>query len=210
MFSLIPREQVFFDLLEHSAATVHDGATKIAEMFTVFDRLDERAKAIKDVEHEGDRLTHEMIERLNKTFVTPLDREDLHALACRLDDILDHIDTAATRAVLYKLDKTSEDARALAVCIERATSVIKDAIPRLRRLSSRSTTEALLKSCIDLHTLENEGDRIEQHALARLFEDKLEPLEVIKWKDIYTDLEAATDSAEDVANCIESIVLKNA
>ena len=96
------------------------------------------------------------------------------------------------------------------MCIERAASIIKDAIPRLRRLSSRSAAEALLQSCIELHTLENEGDRIEQHALARLFEDKLEPLEVIKWKDIYTDLEAATDSAEDVANTIEAIVLKNA
>lgn len=210
MFNILPKEQVFFDLFEKSAATVHDGAVKMRELMESFDRLEDRANVIKDVEHEGDRLTHEMIERVNKTFVTPIDREDIHELACRLDDILDYIDTAANRLVLYKLTSPTEDAKALARVLERATGIIKDAIPRLRRLSNKAATDALLQCCVDIHTQENEGDRIERHALAALFENGHDAFFVIKWKDIYEDLEAATDRCEDVANAMEAIVLKNA
>ena len=210
MFNILPKQQVFFDLFERSASNVHEGTLKLVELLERFDNIPERARAIKDIEHEGDRLTHEMIERLNKTFVTPIDREDIHALAARLDDVLDFVDTAVNRIMLYKVKEPTQDARALARCLERAASIIKDAMPRLRRISSKAAMEALLKCCVDINTQENEGDRIEHQALASLFENGKDPIFVIKWKDIYEDLEAATDGCEDVANTMEAIVLKNA
>ena len=210
MFNILPKEQVFFDLFEKSASTVHLAAQKLVELMDRFDRIEERAREIKDIEHEGDRLTHEMIERVNKTFITPIDREDIHELACRLDDILDFIDTAVNRIMLYKFAEPTEDARALSRVVERATAIIVDAMPRLRRISSKTAADSLLQCCVDIHTQENEGDRIEQQALASLFENGQDPIYVIKWKDIYEDLEAATDRCEDVANTMEAIMLKNA
>ena len=207
MFSLLPKEQIFFDLFEKSAANVHLGAKLLFELMEDFRDVPARAKAIKDVEHEGDRLTHETINRLNKTFITPIDREDIHVLICRLDDILDLIDTAVSRLVLYKIDKPTEDAKALARVLVKSTQVIQDMLPQMRNLKK---SEALLQQCIAVHTQENEGDRIEQHALAALFENGHDPVYVIKWKDIYEDLESATDRYEDVANVVEGIVLKNA
>ncbi len=210
MFSLLPKETVFFDLFEKSAENVQKGAQKLLELMSNFSDLGYRTQEIKEIEHEGDKLTHEMIERMNKTFITPIDREDIHELACRLDDILDLMDTATARMSLYKVKEPMPDAVALAQVLVRSTKTIRDAMPLLRTLSKRASVDALLKSCIEIHTQENEGDRIEQHALASLFENGLDPITVIKWKDIFQDLEAATDRCEDVANAIESIVLKNA
>jgi hypothetical protein len=210
MFSLLPKEQVFFDLFEKSGANVHAGAQKLLDLMENYRDVAARAQEIKDIEHEGDKLTHEMIERMNRTFITPLDREDIHNLACRLDDILDLIDTAVNRMMLYKFKEPTADAVALARCLSKATGIIKDALPRLRKLGHKREVESLLRSCVDVHTQENEGDRIEQHALATLFENGHDAFFVIKWKDIYQDLESATDRCEDVANTMEAIVLKNA
>lgn len=210
MFSLLPRETVFFELFEKSAENVEKGAQKLFELMGNFGDLAYRAQEIKEIEHTGDRLTHEMIERMNKTFITPLDREDIHELACRLDDILDLMDTATARLALYKVTEPMPDAVALAQVLVKATKVIREAMPLLRTLGKRESAEKLLKACIEIHTQENEGDRIEQHALAALFENGHDPILVIKWKDIFQDLESATDRCEDVANVIESIVLKNA
>jgi predicted phosphate transport protein (TIGR00153 family) len=209
MFSLLPKETVFFDLFEKSADNVQKSAQKLLELMGNFGDLAYRAQEIKEIEHTGDKLTHEMIERMNKTFVTPLDREDIHELACRLDDILDLMDTATARMSLYKVKEPMPDAVALARVLVAATTTIKEAMPLLRTLGKKASAEALLKACVEVHTRENEGDRIEQHALAALFENGHDPILVIKWKDIFQDLEAATDRCEDVANAIESIVLKN-
>lgn len=209
MFSLLPKEEVFFDLFERSAENVHKGTVKLVELMESFRDIPARAQEIKDIEHEGDRLTHEMIERVNRTFITPLEREDIHELACRLDDILDLVDTAVNRMMLYKFKEPTADAVSLARCLEMATAYIRDAMPKLRHLDDRRSVEGLLKCCVDVHTQENEGDRIEQHALASLFENGQDPIFVIKWKDIYQDLEAATDRCEDVANVMEAIVLKH-
>jgi hypothetical protein len=211
MFSLLPKEEIFFDLFEKSADNVHRGAQKLVDLLEHYEGIPAKAQEIKDIEHAGDRLTHEMIERMNRTFITPLDREDIHELACRLDDILDLTDTAVNRMMLYKVGRPTDDARALARVLERSTATLKEAMPRLRRLNHRADVEVLLKACVEVHTQENEGDRIEQHALATLFENgQSDPILVIKWKDIYQDLEAATDRCEDVANVIEALVLKNA
>jgi hypothetical protein len=207
MFSLIPKEQVFFDLFEQAAKNVHEGALALQDLLENFRDVTEKAKKVKDIEHAGDKITHTTIEKLNKTFITPLEREDIHELICRLDDILDLIDTATSRMVLYKIDKPSEDAKALGKVLVHATKIITELVPQLRNLKH---TDALIQQCIAIHTQENEGDRIEQHALAALFENAHDPVLIIKWKDIYEDLESATDKCEDVANVVEGIVLKNA
>jgi len=207
MFSLIPKEQVFFDLFEQAAKNVHDGARALEELLENFRDVADKAKKVKDIEHAGDKITHTTIEKLNKTFITPLEREDIHELICRLDDILDLIDTAVSRIVLYKIEKPTDDAKALAKVLVHATKIITELVPQLRNLKH---TDALIQQCISVHTQENEGDRIEQHALAALFENGQDPIFIIKWKDIYEDLEAATDRCEDVANVVEGIVLKNA
>ncbi len=207
MFSLIPKEQVFFDLFEQAAKNVHDGALALEELLENFRDIPEKVKKVKDIEHAGDKITHTTIEKLNKTFITPLDREDIHELICRLDDILDLIDTAVNRIMLYKIENPTDDAKALGKVLVHATKIIMELVPQLRNLKR---TDSLIQQCIAIHTQENEGDRIEQHALAALFENGHDPLTIIKWKDIYEDLEEATDRCEDVANVIEGIVLKNA
>ena len=175
MFNLLPKEQIFFDLFEQAASNVHKGAVKLVGLMNDFTDLETKAKEIKDIEHAGDQITHKMIERLNKTFITPLDREDIHELTGRLDDILDFIDTAGNRIMLYKLDKPTKDAQALADIIEKTTAIIEKMIPGLRKLSSNREVEALMKSCIDVYDCETEGDRIEQHALAALFNNGHDP-----------------------------------
>jgi uncharacterized protein Yka (UPF0111/DUF47 family) len=196
MFSLIPKEMIFFDLFEEAAKNAHQGALALQELLADFTNVSEKVRKIKDIEHAGDKITHTTIEKLNQTFITPLDREDIHELICRIDDILDLIDTAVARMHLYKIDKPTEDAKALAKVLVDATKIITDLLPKMRS--------------IEIHTKENEGDRIEQHALAALFENGHDPIFIIKWKDIYQELESATDRCEDVANVIEGIVLKNA
>ena len=207
MFSLIPQELAFFDLFEKAAANAQRGCEELVAFLEKFDDLPERAKRIKDIEHAGDEITHEVIERLNKTFITPLDREDIHELACRLDDIIDLIDTAVTRIVLYKIEKPIDDAKLLAQCLVHATRVIVEMLPLMRKMKD---SDQIRQMCRDVHTQENEGDRIEQHALAALFEVGNDPLFVMKWKNVIEELEEATDRCEDVANVIEGIVLKNA
>src|SRR5436190_13474328 len=167
MFRIIPQEMVFFDLFEKAAENVKRGAEELLEFLVKFDDLEERMKRIKDIEHAGDEMTHEVIERLNRTFITPIDREDIHELACRLDDVVDLIDTATNRIVLYKIKEPIEDARLLAQCLVHATRVISEMLPLMRR---NKDMDGVRQRCRDVHTQENEGDRIEQHALAALFE----------------------------------------
>ena len=207
MFSLIPKEMVFFDLFEEAAKNAHEGAIALQDLLNDFRDVPAKVKRIKDIEHAGDKITHTTIEKLNQTFITPIDREDIHELICRIDDILDLIDTAVARMHLYKIKEPTDDAKALARVLVDATKIITDLLPKMR---SMKLSSSLLQHCIEIHTKENEGDRIEQHALAALFENGHDPIFIIKWKDIYEELEAATDRCEDVANVIEGIVLKNA
>jgi predicted phosphate transport protein (TIGR00153 family) len=206
MFSLIPKEMVFFDLFEEAAKNAHEGALALQDLLNDFRDVPAKVKRIKDIEHAGDKITHTTIEKLNQTFITPIDREDIHELICRIDDILDLIDTAVARMHLYKIKEPTDDAKALARVLVDATKIITELLPKMRSMKLSSS----LLHCIEIHTKENEGDRIEQHALAALFENGHDPIFIIKWKDIYEELEASTDRCEDVANVIEGIVLKNA
>src|SRR5262245_9890798 len=181
MFRLLPTEMVFFDLFERAADNVRDGAEALLEFLEKWDDLPERAKRIKDIEHAGDDITHEVIERLNRTFITPLDREDIHEIAVRLDDVIDLIDTAVSRLVLYKVEEAIPPAKELARCLVHATRIICKMMPALRNMRN---ADQIRQMCRDVHTQENEGDRIEHLALAGLFEQGKDPFFLIKWKNI--------------------------
>jgi uncharacterized protein len=206
MFNLIPKEPAFFDLFEKAVANAHACSLALVEFLERFDDLDERARRIKELEHVGDELTHETIERLNQTFITPIDREDIHELVCRIDDILDMVDTAVDRIVLFKVSEPLIEAKLLARCLVRQVELLREMMPILRNVKH---AEIVRQKVREVHRLESEADRIERQALACLFDNQHDPLTVIKWKNIIEILEAATDRCEDVANVIEGIVLKN-
>jgi len=207
VFRLIPREEGFFDLFEQAARNSHEGALALADLFNDFNNIDAKAARIEDIEHAGDKITHDTITKLNKTFITPFDREDIHRLIGRLDDIIDLMDTGVSRMMLYKISKPTDDARGLAKVLVDSTAILVELLPLLR---NEKNMPDILKMCIAVNTLENEGDRIQKHALASLFESGFDAANMIKWKDIYEILESATDRCEDVANIVESIAIKNA
>jgi len=206
MLGFVPREKVFFDLLDKLARAVDHGAQLLCEATRDGFDVEALKDRIKVVEHEGDQITHELILQVTKSFVTPLDREDIHQLACRLDDILDLVDAAISRIFLYRVGDLTEDARAMCRNLAQATGVLVQGVAKLRRPRDHPD---ILPYCIEIHTCENEGDRLEQHALAALFEDGRDAAQIIKWKDIYEDLESAIDRCEDAANVLESLVLKS-
>jgi predicted phosphate transport protein (TIGR00153 family) len=207
VFRLIPAERVFFDLFEKTAGIAHATAQQLAELLEHFDELPARAKVIHDLEHEGDEVTHELVDRLNRTFITPIDREDIHELACRLDDVVDLVDSAVNRLALYKIDEPIDDAKLLGGCLLHATRILVEMMPSLR---NTKRAERVRQQCRDVHAQESLADQIEYRALAALFDGGHDPLFVMKWKNIIEELETATDRCEDVANAVEGIVLKNA
>jgi predicted phosphate transport protein (TIGR00153 family) len=206
LFNLLPKETAFFDLFEKAAENAHQCTLALVELLDRFDDLEGRRRHVKELEHIGDELTHETIERLNRTFITPLDREDIHDLVCRIDDILDRVDTAVDRICLFKLERPMEESKQLARCLVRSTALIKEMLPYLRRMKGADEIRQRVR---EVHRVESEGDTLERQALERLFADNPDPILVIKWKNVIEVLESATDKCEDVANVIEGIVLKN-
>lgn len=203
----LPRDERFYDLFEASVKKVVQGATQLEALIRDFREVSLKAKQIKDVEHEGDLVTHETIEMLNRMFVTPLDREDIHNLITSLDDVLDYIEACAERLNLFKVGKTTEEAVLLVGVLVKAVKELEQAVYKLRRLKE---TDAIMKNCVEINRLENEGDYLNRMAIAKLFEPENNPLDVIKWKEIYENLENAIDRCEDVANVLEGIAIKNA
>lgn len=206
MVRLLPQDEGFFDLFERAADNLQESGRLLDTFLNDFTDVANKAKQINNVEHAGDHLTREAIEKLNRTFLAPFDREEIHALVCRMDDVLDHIDEAVNRMVLYRISAPSEDARALGKVLSISTNLIRELMPLLRNLKQ---PQLILNKCLQIQQQESEGDRIEQHGLAALFDNKMDAVEIIKWKDIYGDLEKATDSCSDVANVVESIVIRH-
>ncbi len=205
MVRILPREQKFFELFGEQAGVLHEAAKVLLEMMEKCDHnVGEGANAIKKLEHRGDTMTHDIITRLNQTFITPLDREDIHALSSRLDDVLDLIDASATRMVLFKIRETRPAAIELARIIQRAAAEILAAVPHI--LEKR---EKILEHCEEISRLEHESDTVSRNAIAQLFDEERDPIALIKWKEMYEVLEAAVDKAEDVGDVLESIVLKS-
>lgn len=206
---LIPREVKFFDLLEQQSSAVVKGAKLLQECLESRGSTDEiylASKRIHEVEHEGDKLVHSLMDRLNKSFITPLDREDIHELTSRLDDVLDYVDAVAKRLVTFKISAPTHHAIELGRIIVRGAEETAIGIALLRDLSK---ADAIMKQCEKINQLENDADQVMRDALNDLFNGGArDPLEVIKWKDIYEHLELATDKCEDVANIIESVLVK--
>jgi len=203
----MPREENFFELFERAAENANLAAGELLELLEKFDDVRARSKRIKDIEHAGDKITHDTIERLNRTFITPMDREDIHELICRLDDIADSVDTTAHRMVLYRIEKPTEDCKKLAACLHHATGVLVEAMPLLRDMKN---TAKLRERVIAVHEQENQADQVLSHAIAGLFQNEPDAREIIKWKDVYQEIETATDRCEDVANILDAIMMKNA
>jgi predicted phosphate transport protein (TIGR00153 family) len=203
---LFPREIDFFEIFDRDALNITKASVMLVALMENFDRLDERAKEIYEVEQEGDVLTHEIMKKLNKTFITPIDREDLHALAASLDDILDLIWGAVDRMVVFKITKATDEAIEMAKELQTTTEVIHKAIHKLKEKQYGHVQDY----CIEINRLENKIDRTFRDALGKLFEEVKDPILIIKWKEIYEHLEDASDKCEDVANVLEAIVLKYA
>jgi predicted phosphate transport protein (TIGR00153 family) len=203
VFRLIPREEKFYTDFLALADELHRGATLLEQLVAPDRPLWDKAQEIKEVEHTCDVLTHEIIQRLNRTFVTPLDREDIHALARSLDDVMDAIDAAATLFSLYRLETVRFGVRELAKTITASTSEVRRALDALEK------HKGVITHSVEINRLENEADGIHQTAVSRLFEDEQNPLMVMKWKETLDFLEAATDRCEDVANVIEGVVVKH-
>jgi uncharacterized protein len=202
-FRLIPREEKFYDDFISMADQVKVGALLLAEMFAGEKPIAAKAQEIKEVEHKCDFLTHEIIQRLNRTFVTPLDREDIHALARSLDDVMDAIDASASLIRLYRLDSVRFGARELARIISACTFEVHLALGGLEQ------NKGVAAHSIEINRLENEADRQHQQAVSRLFDDERDPIVVMKWKEALDFLEDATDRCEDVANVLEGVMVKN-
>ncbi len=202
----LPRDEKFYDLFEKGAHQVVQGAIQLEELLKNFDDVQVKTKKIKAIEHEGDVITHDTIENLNRTFITPLDREDIHDLITAIDDVLDYIEACAERLYLFKIDKMTEEAIRICGVLVRAVKELEQGVSNLRRLKD---VDAILKHCAEIDRLENEGDYLNRAAVAKLFEPNNNPLEVIKWKEIYETMENAIDRCEDVANVLEGIALKN-
>ena len=202
-FRLIPREEKFFDDFQALADEIRNGAQLLEEMLVPDHPIWDKADEIKEVEHRCDSLTHAIIQRLNRTFVTPLDREDIHELARSLDDVMDAIDAAASRVRLYRLNKVRFGARELARIITASADQVRAAMSTLEQKKG-----VVVDYAIEINRLENEADRRHQEAVMRLFEEEHDPIVVMKWKEALDFLEEATDRCEDVANVLEGVIVK--
>jgi len=206
-FQFFPREAGFYDLFEKSAGNLVVAAGKLADLFDDYTDVEAKVKRIKALEHEGDSITHEIMQNLHRTFVTPIDREDIALLCQRLDDVMDFIDGAAKRTLLYRVSEPTGRAKELASIILRITYKLNEIMPLLRR---GSRYKEILTQCVEINRLENEADEVLHAALVDLFDNNKNVLDIIKWREIYEHLESATDRGEDVANVLEAVVLKHA
>jgi uncharacterized protein len=200
---LAPRDRQFFDLFEEAGGNILRAAGLLEEMLRDFPERNALARDILICEQEGDRITHDIIQRLNQTFVTPLDREDIHELAAALDDVVDYTEEVADYLGLYKIEAPMSQAQELAKVLHLAARQIAEAMPRLRGFKDLSPYT------VEINRLEHDGDRITREAIASLFDNGIDPMVVIRWKDIFERLEEAIDATETVANIVEGIVIKN-
>ncbi|MDQ2959547.1 MAG: DUF47 family protein [Candidatus Dormibacteraeota bacterium] len=202
--SLVPRERRFYQLFDQHAATIVKAAQLLRDGLGDLPRLPEVQQRIRDLEHEGDEVTHELVRTLNRTFVTPFDREDIYALASGLDDVLDYIEEIGDTVTLYKIDHVSASALVMVSLLASASVQLQQGVAKLEQL------KGVEEHGIEVHRLENLGDTESRRAIADLFSGRYEALEVFKLKEFYSLLEDALDRCEDVANILEAITIKNA
>jgi len=202
---LLPRNEEFFDLFTEVANRNKEAAQHLSNLFGAApDRRTPHVEALKRLEHEADQVTHEVVNRLDRTFITPLDREDIHQLASDLDDVMDAMDGTARRAQIFRLGVAPQGVRRMVEVLQRMMGVLFEAVSRLKK------GDDVMKYCVEAKQLEEEGDSIYHESLGQLFEKERDAIELIKWKEIYDNLETTLDQAEDVANVVESITIKHA
>jgi predicted phosphate transport protein (TIGR00153 family) len=202
------RDGVFYDAFDQQAQCLVDAAKLLSQIFAHIEEAGDLAQRIRDLEHKGDKITHDTIARLHKTWITPLDSSDIRNLISALDDVLDLTEAVSERVVLFEIESSQEDARLLSQVLVRSSEAVARAIHLLPTLKR---SQEILDCCVEINRLENEADRTYRHALAMLYQANAaptHPLEVLKWRDIYDNLEAATDRCEDIANILEGVVLE--
>ena len=202
-FRLIPREEKFYEDFMAMADQIRIGSRLLEELVSIDPPSPEKAQEIREVEHKCDFLTHEIIQRLNKTFVTPIDREDIHSMAKALDDVMDAVDDAALLLPLYRIQKVRPGVRELSKIISTQAEEMRKAMEALEK------RKGVLEHAVEINRLENQADKVYREAVGRLFDEETDPIAVMKWKEILDALERATDRAEDVANLVENIVVKH-
>lgn len=208
MFRLLPKEEKYFDLFQQMTVNIKTCTDLLKKLFTEdVAKHNEYADQIKKVEHACDEITHEIVRKLNQTFITPIDREDIHAIASKLDDIVDNIEYTSRRVALFRVGKpTTDHAMRLTDVLIRLGAQLEKAVVALAANDSKTIQDCI----VAIHTLENEGDAIHYQALGHLFAEETDPINLIKWKEVYETLERSIDKCEDVANIIEAVMLKNA
>jgi len=207
-FNLMPRGDKFFDLFEVSSKNMVIAAQTLKDLIYCWDCVDQKLEEMDRIEHQGDTITHEIMFQLNRSFITPFDREDIGLLAHSLDDVTDLIQATADTMVLYKVKEPGKRARELADIIVQITAEVENVMPSLRH--HNANLEKILNSCVEINRLENVADKIYRTALKELFEDSNDIADIIKWREIYEHMESATDMCEDVANVLEGVALKHA
>ncbi len=206
-FPFIPKEEKFFGLFEQSTRNMVKAAEGLQAMLDTCGDVVKSVAEITELEHQGDTITHQIIAQLHRTFVTPFDREDIALLAHTLDDVTDLIHSAADAILIYKIECPTLRAKELADIIVQASIEVEKVMPQLRR---RAEMKQVLERCVEINRLENIADRVFRAAMAELFDDDIDIAQVIKWREIYEHMEAATDRCEDVANVLEGVALKYA
>lgn len=206
-FSLTPKDRKFAALFEQSAHNVVKIAHQFKDLVCTWENIEERLGIITDLEHDGDATTHQVMAELQRSFITPFDREDIALLAHSLDEVTDYIHSSADMMILYKVGQPTERARQMADIIVQVTAEVEKAVSEVHEHIDR---EKLLKRCMEINRLENEGDSVYRAALAELFTDPTDTVSLIKWREIYEHMEMAIDRCEDVANVLEGVVLKYA
>jgi len=201
---LIPRDVEFFEMFVEIANNVAQGARVLRDLFLSFQQVQESVDRVKEIERRGDEMTHQVFVRLNQTFITPFDREDIHELASRLDDVLDFVNAASDRLITYKIDCPPAAAAELTSVILRQAEELTKAVAPLEK------QDGLLAHCVEINRLENMADSIARSAIGKIFETETDPVRLIKHKELLEVFEMATDKAEDAANVLETVVLKNA
>jgi predicted phosphate transport protein (TIGR00153 family) len=205
MVRIIPRDAKFFDMFAEMAENLTEASRVLTQVLKMDSKdIEAGVRQIKELEHRGDDMTHAVLKKLNQTFITPFDREDIHRLASSIDDVLDFVNAAAVRLMLYKIDNPPSPASDLAALIVRQSEEITKAVSLLEK------NEHVLEHCVEINRLEDQADHICRGAIAHLFEYEKDPITLIKFKELYEVLETATDKAEDAANVLEAVVLKSA
>lgn len=204
--ALFPKKIDFFEQFDRALENVSRAANVLVDTLNHFETFEKKAKVIYEFEQEGDMLTHDIMKDLNKTFLTPIDREDIHALASRIDDVIDLMWAAVDRMTVYRIEKPTPEVISIAEDLQMTADILKKALRELRAKQYSRVQE----HCIEINRLENRIDRKYRDALGKLVNDQNDPVYIIKWKDIYQLFEDASDRAEDIANILEAIVLKNA